>query len=254
MQEERKKQEKEEAQFWMEEQDKSIQLERTVFFCDAVVAIAITLLALDLKPDHTADGHFSFLDLWHSLHSFPTFILSFLNIASFWRIHHMFFAHIKKVDQRLLITNITWLFFIVLLPFSTSLLGDYFFDKAAIFIYCLNTLFITIAQNAIWDYAAGKPGYMDKEKLGERMEKQMRLFCNLDMINACIAIGLAFLSPLIAFIFLYTKLPMIILTRLFWSRAFKQEGAVTHQKPAFRRKEQDNATFGIEDSEDKTPE
>ena len=100
-------------------EEKNLQLERTVFFCDAVVAIAITLLALDLRVEHLSSQHLTFSDIISPWKNFSAFVLSFLNIAGFWKRHHNFFAHIKKVDEKLLWVNIFWLFFIVTLPFST---------------------------------------------------------------------------------------------------------------------------------------
>ncbi len=202
-------------------EDKNLQLERTVFFCDAVVAIAITLLALDIKIEHTQNGHLQFSDITGKWKSFAAFFLSFINISNFWKTHHAFFSHIKKVDEKLLWFNIFWLFFIVLLPFSTSLVSSYFFDTAAIFIYSLNTLLIAIFQNAIWDYVSLKPAFLKERTIDKSTIWQMRLYCNLDMINGILAIAISFFSPAIAFIFLFTKLPIVIMARLF----FKQKNA-----------------------------
>src|SRR4051812_17594080 len=131
--------------------EKNISLERVLFFSDAVVAIAITLLALDLKMDHVKHKHLEFSDFLLIWKSGIAFILSFINIASFWRNHHRFFEHIKKMDQRLLSINVLWLFFIVLLPFSTTLVSAYFNDTPAMFAYCLNIFMISALQNFIWD-------------------------------------------------------------------------------------------------------
>jgi uncharacterized membrane protein len=196
--------------------EKTLELERLVFFCDAVLAIAITLLVFNLKITTVTSGHLTFTDIIRPWKTFLAFFLSFINIASFWKNHHTFFAHIKKINETLLWYNIWWLFFIVLLPFTTSLVSSYFFDKPAIFLYSLNTFLITIFQNTIWDYAAMKPDFLKAETINDSLSKHMRVYCNLDMLNALIATGISFFSPLLAFIFLFTKLPMILLARIFF--------------------------------------
>lgn len=198
-------------------EEKNLQLERLVFFSDAIVAIAITLLALDIRIERPISGHLSFTDIIDKWHTFAAFFLSFVNIANYWKTHHTFFVHIKKIDEKLLWLNISWLFFIVLIPFSTSLVSGYFFDTPAIFIYSLNLLLVSIFQNNIWD-SASFVGFIN-QNAKENMTIShipIRLFCNLDMINCTIAIGLSFISPVIAFILLFTKLPLIILARLYY--------------------------------------
>ncbi|MPR36213.1 TMEM175 family protein [Salmonirosea aquatica] len=197
--------------------DKNLQLERTVFFCDAVVAIAITLLALDIKVEKTSTDHLQLSDITSQWKSFAAFLLSFINIANYWKTHHTFFTHIKKIDEKLLWLNIFWLFFIVLLPFSTSLVSGYFFDKISIILYSTNLLMVSIFQNNIWDYSTTL-GFIkqDGEEVLTLSHVPIRLYCNLDMINAIIAIVLSFYSPGLAFILLFTKLPMIVLARLYF--------------------------------------
>ncbi len=196
-------------------EEKNLQLERLVFFSDAVVAIAITLLALDIKIEHTKSDHLLFSDIGDQWKHLGAFFLSFFNIANFWKVHHNFFAHIKKIDEKLLWFNILWLLFIVLLPFSTSLVSGYFFDVASIFVYSLNILLIAIFQNAIWDYAAHRE-FIDREKLGTFWESNIRAFCNLDMLNAALALVVSLVHPVLAFILLFTKLPMIVIATIYY--------------------------------------
>lgn len=181
--------------------EKNLELERLVFFSDAVVAIAITLLALELKIENTSGGHLTFTDLGNSWQKFIAFFLSFFNIGLFWKIHHQFFRHIKEVDSKLLWYNINWLLFIVLLPFTTSLISSHFFDTAAMFSYSLNIFFITLFQNNIWDYVAVRPDYL-KDSITETNIYYYRLSCNVVMFDALLAICISFFSPLTAFIIL----------------------------------------------------
>jgi uncharacterized membrane protein len=193
--------------------EKNLELERMVFFSDAVVAIAITLLALDLKIERAVKSHLTFTDIAHSWKTFTAFGLSFLIIALFWKIHHQFFMFIKKMDQRLMVYNLCWLLFIVTLPFTTTLVSAYFFDPPAVFLYSLNIFVITCFQNLIWDHVSRKPEFV-KETLTTEENRQYRVACNLAMINAIMAMGLAFLSPVIAFIILLTRTLMFRLSAI----------------------------------------
>lgn len=201
--------------------EKKLELERLVFFCDAVVAIAITLLALNLKVEKSPGEHLLFKDIANQWQTLTSFLLSFLTIAVFWKVHHEFFVYIRKIDNIFLWYNIVWLFFIVLLPFSTTLVSSYLFDKPAIFIYSLNVLCITIFQNQIWDHVAVRPDYMN-EKADSSTIYYSRLSCNVAMFNAVVALGLSFISPLTAFIILFTRLPMMAIAK----KIFKEPKAV----------------------------
>ncbi len=202
------------------EEEKNLQLERLVFFSDAVVAIAITLLALEIKIGHTEGEHLQFSDIWKQGKTFLAFFLSFFNIANFWKINASFFSYIRKLNEKLMWFNIGWLLFIVLLPFSTSLVSNYFSDVPAMSIYCLNISLIAIFQNLIWDYASDKQ-LVDPEKLNGFMDSRLRIFCNLDMFNSLIGFVVSFFSPRFAFILLFTKLPMFVIMGIYYRRQRK---------------------------------
>jgi uncharacterized membrane protein len=97
--------------------------DRLIFFSDAVVAIAITLLALDLPvPEQTTWKYF-----WHAVHvtnsdAYLAFGISFVVIAAAWSHHHSVFRYVERVDARLRRLNMVWLLMIILNPFATRLL------------------------------------------------------------------------------------------------------------------------------------
>jgi uncharacterized membrane protein len=117
---------------WLE---RGSELERTVFFSDAVFAIAITLLALDIQvpqldiqvPHIPAGSEATLLpgallELWPK---FLSFLLSFWVVGPYWLAHHRTFHYISGYDRSLLLINLLFLMWVLLLPFSTSLLGEY---------------------------------------------------------------------------------------------------------------------------------
>jgi uncharacterized membrane protein len=150
-----------------------------------VVAIAITLLVFNLKIEHATGSHLTFGDAIQPWIYFLVFVLSFFNIAHFWRVHHAFIAYFKKPDEKLLSYNIFWPFFIITLPFITSLVSAYFSDTPAIFIYRMNIFLITRCQSMIWDYASLKPEFPKETKIEKETIDLFRVFCNLDMVKPC---------------------------------------------------------------------
>ncbi len=97
-------------------------LERLTIFSDAVVAIAITLLAIDL-PVPTGNTALQFwTSVRHNSGHYAAFVISFVAIAAQWSRHHDMFNYARKMDPRLRTLNFAWLFTIVLNPFATKLL------------------------------------------------------------------------------------------------------------------------------------
>ena len=96
--------------------------DRLTLFSDAVVAIAITLLAIDLPVPH---GH-TVSEFWTSVRDdsghYAAFLISFFVIAAAWGDHHGIFRYLRRVDTRLRTINTFWLLMIVLNPFATRLL------------------------------------------------------------------------------------------------------------------------------------
>jgi uncharacterized membrane protein len=189
--------------------EKNLELERLVFFSDAIVAIAITILVFNLKITGDESQHFTFADLAQAWPKFVAFFLSFFIIALFWKIHHHFFFHIKSINDMLLWNNIAWLLFLVLLPFSTTLISTHFTDPAAMVVYCANVLLINVFQNNIWDYASARPEFL-KPGFDERTVRFYRRACNMAMINSLVSLLLAFFFPVAAFIILVARFPIIL--------------------------------------------
>ena len=201
-------------------QRKEVAYERVLFFCDAVVAIAITLLVFNLKINVPDGKHLTFTDLFTPWHQYIAFLLSFYNIATFWRSHHDFYIYIRKMNRHLLSLNICWLFFIVVLPFSTSLLSSHFGDTPSVLFYSVNVFLISLCQNLIWDHACSKDEFIDEEKIAVHPElrNRMKLMVNLDMVNGLVAIAVSFFYPKTAFFLLFFKVPLFIIATFYIAR------------------------------------
>jgi uncharacterized membrane protein len=96
--------------------------ERLTFFSDAVVAIAITLLAIDLPVPEGSTLHGFWMSVRNDDGHYAAFLISFLVIAAAWFDHHDLFRYVHGTDGRLKVLNMWWLFCIVVTPFATKLL------------------------------------------------------------------------------------------------------------------------------------
>ncbi len=101
--------------------------ERLVFFTDAVVAIAMTLLAFDLRSPNITAGmtnRAALTALWQPNRLYYlAFVISFVVIGSHWRAHHRLFRHVSRLDPRIISLNMLWLLMIVIMPFATRVLS-----------------------------------------------------------------------------------------------------------------------------------
>ncbi len=128
--------------------------ERLVFFSDAVMAIAITLLALEVHlPDTITDPAQLPAALTDEAPALGAYFISFFVIGTFWVGHHRIFTHIKRYDPGLLWINLLFLSLIAILPFPTAILGRFAGNRLAVQLYAITVLLIATARTWIWLHA-----------------------------------------------------------------------------------------------------
>ena len=129
-----------------------IEYDRILFFSDAIFAIAITLLIVDLQvPD--APNLQSGTQLRESVPRMAGFALSFVVIGLFWIGHHSLFRHIKGLDRSLILLNLLFLGSIAFLPYPTSLLSAAGDQAPATVFYAASIAAAGLAEAAVWLYA-----------------------------------------------------------------------------------------------------
>ncbi len=131
------------------------QFERLVFFSDAVFAIAITLLVLDLKPP---DPRAPF-DLRAMAPGLEGFAISFFVISLYWLSHHELFGTLRRENRRLRITNLAFLAGIAFLPYPTSVIASYRTASGPVVFYALSVAAVGALQVALI-LAARRPELM----------------------------------------------------------------------------------------------
>lgn len=131
------------------------QLERLILFTDAVFAIAITLLAIEIRFPELR-GLPSNADIWRGLAGllpkFIGFLVGFAIIAQYWTAHHRIFRFVRNYDNKLLWLNILFLLFIVLMPFSSGVFSSYAVVGAAFTIYAITIMLAGLAQVLLLRY------------------------------------------------------------------------------------------------------
>ncbi|MEU0793851.1 TMEM175 family protein [Amycolatopsis sp. NPDC005961] len=101
---------------------RAIAAERLTFFSDAVVAIAITLLALELPLPEGATNAELLRSLGH--HQSEYVLISFIVVAVHWRAHHRLFPFVTTVRGGLLQLTFGWLLTMALMPFTTKVIAE----------------------------------------------------------------------------------------------------------------------------------
>ena len=154
--------------------EKEFELERMILFTDAVFAIAITLLVIDIKWPDLADN-ISSIGLTHLLKGtiwqFFAFLLSFVLIGQYWVIHLQLFRLVRTYDKGLIKRNLIFLFFIVTFPFASAGLAGHVQTHflLPVFVYMFNLSFSQIAQFMLCRYVFyQKPGLAVEGKMEEK--------------------------------------------------------------------------------------
>src|SRR3954453_8592424 len=126
---------------------------RVEAFSDAVLAIAITVLVVELPFDKGGEG-----ELGHALGdhwaTFAAYGLSFVGIGILWLHHHAIFSAVGHVDRRLVLLNLILLFCAAFLPYPTSLLGDYLSDGGS------NARVAMLLYSGTWTVVSAGAGLM----------------------------------------------------------------------------------------------
>lgn len=142
-----------------DESKEEFNLERLILFTDAVFAIAITLLVIEIKvpvleafTDHDLLEHLS-----ETPYKFLGFLISFVFIGYYWAVHHRIFGYIKKYTPSLFWYNLAFLFSIITLPFSSGLVGEFSSHTemhAPYVIYCVNMIFVGVLNCILWIFVS----------------------------------------------------------------------------------------------------
>jgi len=159
-------------------------------FTDAVIAIVITILVLELRMPHEPE----LAALSDVVPVFLTYVLSFVYLGIYWNNHHHMMVLTERVNGKILWANLHLLFWLSLVPFTTAWMGETDFAASPTAVYGVDLLLAAIAyfilQTAI--IAEEGPDSRLRAALGRDLKGK------ISPLLYFAAIPLAFVSPWIA--------------------------------------------------------
>lgn len=160
-------------------------------FSDGVIAIIITIMVLELRvPEHSDD--------WSALRPlvpvFLAYVLSFVFIGIYWNNHHHLLNITEQVDGRIMWANLHLLFWLSLVPFVTSWMGQNDFTSIPTAAYGVVLLMLALAFTLLQQMIISRHG--PNSKIAHAMQDNMK--GRLSIALYAIGIPLAFVKPLFA--------------------------------------------------------
>jgi uncharacterized membrane protein len=172
-------------------------VDRLLALSDGVVAIAITLLVLQLAVPVIGNAD-SASDLAAELGTrgdrLTSYAISFYVIAQFWLIHHRVYRRISGQREGLAWWNFAFLFTITVMPFTSDLLGEYSENPLAVVIFAGNLLLATLATQATVIYAKRAGLLVPAPAYGPQSERAGELRSLGTILVVLLSIGLAWVN------------------------------------------------------------
>ncbi|MFI7603454.1 TMEM175 family protein [Actinoplanes sp. NPDC049681] len=133
-------------------------------FTDAILAIAITLLSLDLKLPARTDGEPLSEALLRHWPSYLAYVVSFLVIGIMWVNHHAMFHLIARVDRGLLFLNLLLMLVVAAIPFPTALFAEHLTETrdshTAAALYSGTMVAMSLCYIGLWQYVIRHPALL----------------------------------------------------------------------------------------------
>jgi uncharacterized membrane protein len=179
-------------------------IERLLALTDGVVAIALTLLVLQLQVPVThllTKNPDSARVLWDALDvdaaEISSYLVSFLVIAQFWMVHHRVLRGMKGHSEGLAWRNFGFLLALTLMPFTSDLIGRYGSNPVAITLFGLNLVAISLSTQWIYLYAARHNLVVDAARSAEdERTAKVRVVLVIGIVS--LSIVLAWTAPKLA--------------------------------------------------------
>jgi uncharacterized membrane protein len=171
--------------------------QRLEAFSDGVFAIVITLLILNI---HIPDVRPIALPtaLVNILPELLTYVMSFFIVGLYWHLHHQVATQIKLIDEPFIWLNLVWLLFVSVLPFPTSLLGQYPLQPIPLTIYGINLILVNVTGYVIILYFKNHPELRFKPMSSAELRAITPIYLVVNGLYV-VAIGAAWFFPWLSY-------------------------------------------------------
>ncbi|MFA6226020.1 MAG: TMEM175 family protein [Methanoregula sp.] len=186
---------------------------------DAIFAFAMTLLALGIEvPNVLASQAAAELPAYIQklLPQFILFVIAFLVLITFWIEHHRQFHYLRIGDPTILSLNVAILIFIVLIPFTTDVAGNYDRVEIAVILFHVNILLIGALFVTHWRDISHSSHLCEAEFDVASQKKRFWILATIPAV-AILGIGILFVSPVYSLL-VYLLALIIIAIRWKFSR------------------------------------
>jgi uncharacterized membrane protein len=177
-----------------------LEFDRVSFFTDAVYAIAMTLLVVELHVPHILEGPGEDATLARALldegDAIFGFFLGFVIIGRYWLAAHQFFGTLRSVDTRLISINLLYLAFVAFSPFPVALISEYADDRTAFFIFAATMGGISLLEVVLFRYAE-RHGHL-RERLTPEAVRFGTIASTAPVLIVGLSLPVALVSPQLA--------------------------------------------------------
>jgi uncharacterized membrane protein len=184
---------------------------RVVYFTDAVFAIAMTLLVVEIGVPETiagdADDPGALFDAFAD--KGPLVLAFFLGcyvIGSYWMAHHRFMSWLGAVDRGFIVLTVVYLSFVALLPFPTGVLGEFGENPVSVVAFALNMGAVSSMEAVLFRHARRRRLF--RQEWPEDVFRWELLASLSPVLMFALSLPVAFVSPRLAILMWFLAIPL----------------------------------------------
>jgi uncharacterized membrane protein len=167
-------------------------------FIDAVIAIILTILVLELRIPET--GHSESVSTWRQVAalapSFVSYIGSFLLIIGIWIDHNILLLNVLQLTKRYILLNMLFVLLLSLVPFTTAFAGNNYHDSFAVALLFINYFIMNLIFGTLY-WFANKKGHLSPDYIADN--KRTEIYSIVGIVGLIIAIPLAYINTYLSF-------------------------------------------------------